>query len=118
MMSLWFKVQGRGSGRRVLTIIMLPTDVHPASRRGRAFFSLLAVAILALPASASLQQSGAERGMPAAAGIQKGGEEETGPYDVVDKWPQPWAKSGYIWGSLPGIFAESPDRIYIAARGE
>jgi len=49
---------------------------------------------------------------------QKGGEEETGPYDVVANWPQPWAKPGYIWGSQPGIFAESPNRIYIAARGE
>jgi DNA-binding beta-propeller fold protein YncE len=36
----------------------------------------------------------------------------------VANWPQPWAKTGYIWGSQPGIFAESPDRIFIAARGE
>jgi hypothetical protein len=49
---------------------------------------------------------------------EKGGEEETGPYDVVDKWPSPWAKQGYIWGSQPGVFAESPNRIFIAARGE
>jgi hypothetical protein len=56
-------------------------------------------------ASASLQQS-------------KGGEEETGPYDVVANWPQPWSAPGYIWGSQPGIFAETPNRIFIAARGE
>lgn len=49
---------------------------------------------------------------------QKGGEEETGPYDVVANWPQPWSPSGYIWGSQPGVFAESPNRIFIAARGE
>ncbi len=49
---------------------------------------------------------------------QKGGEQETGPYDVVPNWPQEWAKEGYIWGSQPGVFAESPDRIFIAARGE
>src|SRR3981081_1469911 len=49
---------------------------------------------------------------------ETGGEEETGPYDVVDKWPSPWAKQGYIWGSQPGVFAESPNRIFIAARGE
>jgi hypothetical protein len=48
----------------------------------------------------------------------KGGEEETGPYDVVANWPQPWAKTGYIWGSQPGIFADTPNRIFIAARGE
>lgn len=49
---------------------------------------------------------------------EKGGEDETGPYDVADKWPSPWAKPGYIWGSQPGVFAESPNRIFIAARGE
>jgi hypothetical protein len=48
----------------------------------------------------------------------KGGEDETGPYDVVEQWPTDWAKSGYIWGSQPGIFAESSNRIFIAARGE
>ncbi len=49
---------------------------------------------------------------------EKGGEDETGPYDVVEKWPSPWARPGYIWGSQPGVFAESPNRIFIAARGE
>ena len=48
----------------------------------------------------------------------KGGEEETGPYQVVDAWPQPWSKAGYIWGSQPAVFAQSPDRIFIGARGE
>ena len=36
---------------------------------------------------------------------EKGGEDETGPYTVVENWPTPWAKPGYIWGSQPGIFA-------------
>ena len=49
---------------------------------------------------------------------QKGGEEETGPYDVVSNWPQPFAKEGYIQGSQGGVFAESPNRIFIANRGE
>jgi hypothetical protein len=49
---------------------------------------------------------------------EKGGEDETGPYAVVENWPAPWAKPGYIWGSQPGIFAETPNRIFIAARGE
>ena len=25
---------------------------------------------------------------------------------------------GYVWGSQPAVFAESPDRIFIGARGE
>ena len=56
--------------------------------------------------------------VPPAAIQDKGGEEETGPYQVVEKWPTDWAKPGYIWGSQPGVFAESPNRIFIAARGE
>ena len=56
--------------------------------------------------------------VPPAAIQDKGGEDETGPYQVVEKWPTDWAKPGYIWGSQPGVFAESPTRIFIAARGE
>ena len=51
---------------------------------------------------------------------EKGGDDRTGPYDVVPGWPQPlaFAKPGYIWGSSGGIFAETPNRIFIANRGE
>jgi DNA-binding beta-propeller fold protein YncE len=51
---------------------------------------------------------------------EKGGDDRTGPYDVVAKWPQPLAlaKPGQIWGSTGGIFAETPNRIFIANRGE
>jgi 6-bladed beta-propeller protein len=47
-----------------------------------------------------------------------GGEDETGPYDLVRNWPQPFARSGYIWGSQGGVFAESPGRIFLLNRGE
>src|SRR5262249_26610086 len=51
---------------------------------------------------------------------EKGGDDRTGPYDVVQGWPQPleFATRGYIWGSTGGIFAESADRIFVANRGE
>src|SRR5713101_150153 len=50
---------------------------------------------------------------------QKGGEEETGPYEVVEKWPQwSFARAGYVQGSQGGVFAESPNRIFLANRGE
>jgi len=51
---------------------------------------------------------------------EKGGDDRTGPYDVATGWPQPltFAKPGYIWGSTGGIFAETPNRIFIANRGE
>ncbi len=49
---------------------------------------------------------------------QAGGEDETGPYDVVPDWPKPLGHPGWTWGSQGGVFAESPNRIYIANRGE
>jgi DNA-binding beta-propeller fold protein YncE len=46
-----------------------------------------------------------------------------GPYQIVDDWPQPLpddrhSHDGWTWGSMGGVFAESPDRIWIAQRGE
>ena len=49
---------------------------------------------------------------------QKGGEDETGPYVVVDNWMKPFARPGYIQGSQAGVLAESPDRIFVLNRGE
>ena len=49
---------------------------------------------------------------------EKGGEDETGAYEVVANWPQPWSPAGYVWGSQPAVFAQSPDRIFIGVRGE
>jgi DNA-binding beta-propeller fold protein YncE len=39
-------------------------------------------------------------------------------YDVVPDWSLPYPKAGYAWGSVPGIFVESDDRIFVASRGE
>lgn len=49
---------------------------------------------------------------------EKGGEDETGPYEVVSGFPQAIAPKGYVYGSQAGVFAETPNRIYIASRGE
>ena len=49
---------------------------------------------------------------------EKGGDDRTGPYDVAVGWPRPLPDKGYIWGSTGGIFAETPNRIFIANRGE
>ena len=47
----------------------------------------------------------------------------TGPYRVVEGWPKPLpdtrhSHDGWTWGSFGGVYAESPDRIWIAMRGE
>jgi peptidylamidoglycolate lyase len=48
---------------------------------------------------------------------EKGGENETGPYDLVTGWPQNYCGAGHIIGSTAGIWAESPDRVFIFSRG-
>lgn len=40
------------------------------------------------------------------------------PYDVVRYWHQPFARTGFAFGGNSGIFAESPNRILVAQRGE
>src|SRR5512134_3919125 len=47
----------------------------------------------------------------------------TGPYRVVEGWPKPLpdtrhSHAGWTWGSFGGVYAETPDRIWIAMRGE
>ena len=69
----------------------------------RGWLVLLAVLTLA-PTSALVQE--------------KGGEDEFGPYEVVPDWPQPIpGTEGYTWGSTGGVFAETPDRVWIVQRG-
>ncbi len=48
---------------------------------------------------------------------EKGGGDETGPYDLVAGWPQNYCGEGFQIGSTAGIWAESPDRVLIFARG-
>ena len=38
--------------------------------------------------------------------------------DVVTNWPQPFARPGYIQGVQTGVFAETPNRIFVLNRGE
>jgi hypothetical protein len=40
------------------------------------------------------------------------------PYDIVRGWQKPFAEPGFAFGGNSGVFAESPDRIFIAQRGE
>ncbi len=47
----------------------------------------------------------------------------TGLYRVVENWPRPLpddrhSHDGWTWGSMGSVYAESPDRIWVAQRGE
>jgi hypothetical protein len=70
------------------------------------------------PVSSAQTQRNGEESNPWAL---KGGSGMTGPYDVVEGWPSwahPYPRPGYIWGSQGGVFAEAPDRVFLASRGE
>ena len=53
---------------------------------------------------------------------EKGGLDITGPHEVVADWPKPLANlpghQNWTWGSVQGVFAESPNRVYMVQRGE
>jgi len=40
------------------------------------------------------------------------------PYNVVRAWHNPFAKQGFAFGGNSGLFAESPNRIFVLQRGE
>jgi hypothetical protein len=40
------------------------------------------------------------------------------PYTVVRGWHKPFAKEGFAFGGNSGVFALTPDRIFVAQRGE
>jgi hypothetical protein len=40
------------------------------------------------------------------------------PYTVVRGWQKPFAQEGFAFGGNSGVFAESPNRIFILQRGE
>lgn len=56
-------------------------------------------------------------GLAGSLSAQKGGGGESGPYEVVADWPAPACGDGYGWGSMAGVWAESPDRVYVFQRG-
>ena len=62
---------------------------------------------------------------PPSAPLQQGGQNLYGPYQVVENWLQPLPDGddgvkhdGWTFGSQAAVFAETPDRIWIAQRGE
>src|SRR5207249_4809195 len=89
---------------------------------------MLLLFVLAFLTSCTASSDNKTASTPAVAAVaaqEKGGQEEFGPYDLVPNWPQPpedgpdgLKHEGWTWGSVGAVFAESPDRIWIAQRGE
>jgi DNA-binding beta-propeller fold protein YncE len=86
---------------------------------------VIAVASLAgLQGCAPAGEPTAPAGQPAAGATRQSHQDwPTGHYQVVENWPQPLpdnrhSHDGWTWGSMGGVFAETPDRIWVAMRGE
>src|SRR2546425_4893227 len=88
---------------------------------------LLAMSLIAIIAACSSPTASPSASDKAGSAVsqEKGGQEEFGPYELVENWPQPLEDGpdgvkheGWTWGSVGAVFAETPDRIWIAQRGE
>src|SRR5262245_30651783 len=97
---------------------------------GVAFLVVTAAAQSQQPAPASGQQPAATSAQQPDGGRGRGGAARAPrpprppsdpgsavPYDVVANWSIPYHVPGYVWGSITGLFVESPDRILIGVRG-
>ena len=40
------------------------------------------------------------------------------PYNIISGWHKPFAEEGFAFGGSSGVFSESPNRIFVAQRGE
>ena len=73
--------------------------------------SLLATAVLAGTAAMPLTSALAQNEVIL-------GPVSPSPYDIIPAWHKPFQEPGFAFGGNSGVFAESPDRILIAMRGE
>jgi hypothetical protein len=68
------------------------------------------------------QRTAPGSGFAAVPGL-KGGQDVFGPYDPVQNWPRPLSESlpnheAWTWSQATDVFAESPDRVIVAQKGE
>src|SRR6185436_5246955 len=97
-----------------------PTMHRTAPVRG--FVLVLAVAAIGVAGCGGNTQPPAAQ-TAAKAGRWTHQDWPTGHYRVVEGWPKPLpdtrhSHEGWTWGSFGGVYAENPDRIWVAMRGE
>ena len=99
--------------------------MHAQRRSLSSFFVVLSMTSVTF-VSCSAPESEPETVSAAGSSVlERGGQGEFGPYEPVPNWPQPLADradgvthDGWTWGSTAAVYAETPDRIWIAQRGE
>ena len=89
-----------------------------------ALFTSAAIAGCGSPEQEPESTNAATSAAPATSS-ERGGQEEFGPYEVVENWPQPLPDGpdgvkheGWTWGSVGAVYAETPVRIGIVKRGD
>jgi hypothetical protein len=87
--------------------------------------NVLAAAVLALALSGAVTAIGCGRVSSAEAPAQDTTvrKADMGDYEVVENWPAPLPDTdlphaGWTWGSGSGVWAESPDKVWVSQRGE
>jgi hypothetical protein len=92
---------------------------------GTAALGFIAIFLLRAGTEPLAQAQGGSAGGPvsiAAVAGEKGGQDIFGAYEPVATWPQDLAElpgnEKWTWGSVEGVFAESPNRVFIFQRGE
>ena len=89
--------------------------------RGRMPLTIGAIALAVAIAVAGLETVRAQTAQQAAAPqALPPGSAPAGPspYSVVRGWHKPFSEPGFAFGGNSGVFVESPDRIFVAQRGE
>ncbi len=91
------------------------------------FVAIMLAVVLVAPACAPPGDGGGTGSGAAtmSSDAERGFQEEFGPYNFVENWPNGLADgddgvthAGWTWGSQGAVYAESPDRIWYAQRGE
>jgi len=82
----------------------------------------ISVGLTACQQSGDGAMTGSAAAGPVATPGVKGGQEMFGAYDVAVGWPKDTSTlpghEHWTWGAGQGVFAESPDRVFVLARGE
>src|ERR1044071_1339925 len=82
----------------------------------------IATALLVGASFQGLQGQARQETRGAAVPNEKGGQDMFGAYEPVVGWPKPLSSlpghEKWTWGAGQGVFAETPNRVFILERGE
>ena len=79
--------------------------------RSLKFLTAIGILLIATGATAVIAQSWTDKYPPTA-------NHGDSPYIAEPEWLEPFSEPGFIWGSHPGLFVESTERIFVIQRGE